>query len=190
MRRWHLLLVLGLLAAGAALWFALLRPSHEAVTASQGGGRASLIAPARRRALPHLAGESLIPPPETIDVRRLRGRPAFLDVWASWCVPCREEAPTLARLARRYSGRIGFLGIDIGDDRGDARAFVRRYRIGYPSIFDPKARLATKLRAFGLPTAYLVDARGRIAAVLVGRQPERKLTRLLEALAGEADAGR
>jgi len=112
--------------------------------------------------------------------------PAFLDIWASWCIPCREEAPTLSRLARRYSGRITFLGIDVGDDRGDARSFVRRYRIGYPSIFDPKEGLAMKLHAFGVPTAYLVDSHGRIAGVLVGKQPERKLTRLLEALAREA----
>ena len=76
----------------------------------------------------------------------------------------------LAALARSYRGRIRFLGIDVEDARGDARAFEREHRIGYPSIFDPSASLAGKLGFFGLPTAYLVDRRGRIAAVLTGKQ--------------------
>ncbi len=94
----------------------------------------------------------------------------------------------LAALDHAYGKRIRFLGIDVEDNRGDAQAFERRYRIAYPSIFDQQAALAGKLNFYGLPTAYLVDRRGRLAAVLVGKQVkatlQAKLTRLLDEQAG------
>lgn len=108
-------------------------------------------------------------------------------MWASWCIPCQEEAPWLAVLHRRYRGQIRFLGINVEDSRAAARSFDRRYRITYPSIFDRKAHLATTLGVFGLPTAYLVDRRGRIAAVLVGKQSEPGLRAKLERLATESN---
>lgn len=76
----------------------------------------------------------------------------------------------LAALHRAYGKRIRFLGIDVEDTRGAARAFERRYRIAYPSIFDQHATMAGELNFYGLPTAYLVDRSGRLAAVLVGKQ--------------------
>lgn len=71
------------------------------------------------------------------------------------------------------------------DRRTDARAFVRRYGLEFPHIFDPKGASAAKLGFFGLPTAYLVDRRGRIAGVLTGKQSERRLGRSLDLLALE-----
>jgi cytochrome c biogenesis protein CcmG/thiol:disulfide interchange protein DsbE len=106
-------------------------------------------------------------------------------VWASWCLPCREDAPLLARLARTYEGTIDFRGINVEDRRGDARAFVRRYRLDFPHLFDPRARTAEALGFFGLPTLYLVDGRRRIAARLVGKQPAAVLRRLVRMLAEE-----
>ncbi|MHB8643472.1 MAG: TlpA family protein disulfide reductase [Gaiellaceae bacterium] len=139
---------------------------------------------AERKLLPALAGDALNPPPPRIQVHG-SGQVTFIDVWASWCLPCQKEAPLLARLARRYRGEVRFIGLDVEDTRSDARAFVRRYGIGFPSIFDPRALLTAKLDFSGLPTAYLVDRRGRIAAVVVGRSDERRLVRLLEALIAE-----
>lgn len=168
--------------AGAAIWFAFLRPSAQAVRSTPARG-ALLIAPARRRALPDVAGDALSPPPARLPLRVRNGRPGFVDVWASWCLPCQEEAPMLATLARRYRGRIRFLGVDVEDTRSAARRFERKYGIGYPSIFDQTASLAGKLGFIGLPTAYLVDGDGRIAAVLTGKQQRQsivsRLTRLL-----------
>ena len=90
----------------------------------------------------------------------------------------------LAALHHIYGKQVRFLGIDVEDNRDDARAFERRYRIAYPSIFDQQATMAGKLNFYGLPTAYLVDHRGRLAAVLVGKQSsvklKAKLTRLLK----------
>lgn len=91
----------------------------------------------------------------------------------------------LARLWRSHRARVRFLGIDVEDSRADAERFIRRYGLGYPNIFDPKAGLAGRLGFFGLPTAYLVDDRGRIAARLVGRQQEQRLESGLKALVRE-----
>jgi thiol-disulfide isomerase/thioredoxin len=172
-------------AACALIWFAFLRPSAQAVRSSPPLG-ALLIAPQHRRALPAVAGSALTPPPARLFLRARGGRPAFVDVWASWCIPCQEEAAMLAALARTYRGRIRFLGIDVEDTRGDARAFERKHAIGYPSIFDPSAGLAGKLGFYGLPTAFLVDRSGRIAAVLTGKQQRRAIVRRLADLLAEA----
>ncbi len=187
-------LLLPLVVAGAVLIGVfiglLLRSSDDAAAPQLHGTRLALVPAARRKPLPDLRGSALTPPPATIRLHALRGRPAFIDVWASWCVPCREEAPLLARLWREHRQQIGFLGIDVEDSRGDARRFIRRYGLGYPNVFDRKAAMAGKLGFFGLPTAYLIDRQGRIAAKLVGRQKPATLRTGLTALAQEAKASR
>lgn len=96
----------------------------------------------------------------------------------------------IARLWRRYGGQVRFLGIDVEDSRSDARAFMRRYGLRYPSIFDRTASLAGRLGFFGLPTAYLVDHRGQVAARLIGKQRETTLVSGLAAVVGEAKGAR
>lgn len=168
-----------LLAAG------LLRPSTQPRSTSAGADKPLLKAPLERETLPDAAGETLLPPPPEIAFRSLRGKPAFLNVWASWCPSCREEAPTMARLAHEHGADVRFVGIDVQDSREDGRAFVRRYNLEFPQIFDPKAEIAGKLGVFGIPTVFFVDERGRIAAVLTGKQSEAKLERYLQALKTE-----
>lgn len=186
--------VLVLCAAGlvlvAAFLALLLRPSGNTGGPQLHGRRLTLLAVTERKALPVLSGPMLTPPPEQLHLGALAGRPAFIDVWASWCVPCREEAPILARLSREYRAKVRFLGIDVEDVRGDARAFVRRYGLGYPSVFDREAALADRLGFFGLPTAYLIDRQGRIAARLVGLQNEHALRIALAALVREPNQRR
>lgn len=174
----------GLLSLGA-LTLVLLKPAGDSAAPARAEDDVVLIEHARRKQLPRLSGSTLVPPPETIALAGLRGKPAFLSVWASWCPSCREEAPTMASLARKHGRAVQFVGIDIQDRREDGRAFVRGFGLDYPHIFDPKATIATKLGVFGIPTAFLVDRRGRIAAVLVGKQPEAKLTRYLRLLVAE-----
>lgn len=91
----------------------------------------------------------------------------------------------LARLARAQRGRVQFVGIDTQDSRGAGRDFVRRYRLDFPHLFDPRSTLATKLGVYGIPTMFLVDRRGRVAVTLVGKQDEAKLRRYLRLLARE-----
>jgi cytochrome c biogenesis protein CcmG/thiol:disulfide interchange protein DsbE len=183
------LVVTGAVAVGGFLGL-LLRSSDDSAVPRLHGERLALVPTARRKALPDLRGPALTPPPAEFRLGSLRGRPAFIDVWASWCVPCREEAPLLARLWREHRRQIRFLGIDAEDSRGDARRFIRRYRLGYPNIFDRTASLAGRLGFFGFPTAYLIDGQGRIAAKLVGKQKEATLRAGLKALARQEQAGR
>ena len=189
-RRLLVVLVVGGAAVVGAFLGLLLRSSPDAAAPRLHGTHLNLVTAARRKPLPDLQGPALTPPPATIRLATLRGRPAFIDVWASWCVPCREEAPLLARLWREHRRQINFLGIDVEDSRGDARRFLRRYHLGYPNVFDRPASLAGKLGFFGLPTAYLIDRQGRIAAKLIGKQKEATLRAGLKALAREAQAGR
>lgn len=91
----------------------------------------------------------------------------------------------MARVAREHGAEVRFVGIDVQDSREDGRAFVRRYDLEFPQIFDPKAEIAGKLGVFGIPTIFFVDERGRIAAVLIGKQSEAKLERYLRALTAE-----
>lgn len=181
------LAVAGVVVAGTFVAM-LLRPSRDSSPLL--GEKLTLISAAQRKALPDLRGPALTPPPTSISLARLRGRPAFVDVWASWCVPCRDEAPLLARLWREYRRDIRFLGIDVQDTRADARRFIRRFGLGYPNMFDRKAATSGKLRFFGLPTAYLVDRQGRVAAMIVGRKKEAPLRAALDALVGKADTAR
>lgn len=181
--------VAGALLVGAFLGL-LLRSSDDSATPQALGARLTLVHPDRRKPLPDLHGPALTPPPATISLRALLGRPAFIDVWASWCVPCREEAPLLARLWREHRDRISFLGIDVEDSRGDAHRFIRRFGLGYPNVFDRRASMAGKLGFFGLPTVYLIDRQGQIAAKLVGRQKEATLRAGLTALAQDAKTSR
>src|SRR5205085_3589298 len=68
---------------------------------------------------------------------QLRGTPVVVNVWASWCKPCEDETPLLVKAAKTYAGRVQFLGIDIQDARTSARTFQQRYRVPYPSVYDP-----------------------------------------------------
>lgn len=89
----------------------------------------------------------------------------------------------LARLAREHASDVRFIGIDTQDTRSAGRAFVRRYGLDFPHLFDPKSTLATRLGVSGIPTMFLIDRQGRIAQTLVGKQGEPKLRRYLQLLA-------
>ncbi|MDP9299565.1 MAG: TlpA family protein disulfide reductase [Actinomycetota bacterium] len=104
----------------------------------------------------------------------LHGRVVVLNFWASWCPPCRQEAPDLQGTWASYRHRgVRFLGIDERDNDAAARAFEREFGITYPSVADPAGRLAQDYRLFGLPTTVVVDPSGqmvyRFTGFLTGR---------------------
>jgi cytochrome c biogenesis protein CcmG/thiol:disulfide interchange protein DsbE len=98
-----------------------------------------------------------------------RGKVVVLNFWASWCEPCRVESPLLERWQRRISGRGGtVLGVDVLDVASDAREFIEEYRLTYPMLRD---RDGDTLRDFGVvayPETFVIDRRGRIAAIRRG----------------------
>jgi thiol-disulfide isomerase/thioredoxin len=102
-----------------------------------------------------------------------RGAVVVLNFWGSWCTPCRQEAPALGELARHLSGTaVRFVGVDIRDDPASAEAFMRTFRISYPSLNDPGDAIALAFSGTvppaGIPTTLVIDRGGRIAARIVG----------------------
>ena len=102
-----------------------------------------------------------------------RGAVVVINFWGSWCTPCRAEAPALAQLARRFPPSVArFVGVDIRDDPASAEAFMRTFRIGYPSLNDPNDEVALDFSGTvppaGIPTTLVIDRSGRIAARIVG----------------------
>ena len=94
---------------------------------------------------------------------QLRGTPVVVNIWGSWCGPCRDEAPLFARAARTYGDRVQFIGVDILDVRSSARDFMREFDWTYPSVFDPSpgGDIRNRLGYIGQPDTIFYDAAGR-----------------------------
>lgn len=104
-----------------------------------------------------------------IALRELRGTPVVLNIWASWCVPCREEAPVLQRawVAARPRG-ILFLGLNQQDVTDDAHAFLHNFKVDYPNIRDPSDDVPRRFGATGLPETYFLSATGNVVGHVIG----------------------
>lgn len=117
----------------------------------------------------------------------LRGTPILLNLWASWCTPCREEAPLLEEGWRRYGPRgVLFLGLDMQDLSEDAREFLREFSITYPTVREPANEVARRYGATGVPETFFIDAEGRVVAHVRGVLSSEQL----EAGVAAARAGR
>lgn len=113
----------------------------------------------------------------------LTGKPVVVNVWASWCGPCRVESPLLQRAWERYRGQVTFLGVASGDEIGASRAFLRRYGITYPNVFDASGEVRRRLELRGFPTTYVFSAGGQLLSSVVGGITEQTLaTRVEDAL--------
>lgn len=110
-------------------------------------------------------------------VRELRGIPVVLNIWASWCDPCRAEAPLLER-AWRTTGRPGgtlFLGLDQQDVSSDGLAFLHAYRVDYVNVRDPGNDVPRSYGATGIPETFFINARGEVVDHVIGVVSPRQL---------------
>ncbi|HEX6755782.1 MAG TPA: TlpA disulfide reductase family protein [Mycobacteriales bacterium] len=112
--------------------------------------------------LPCLAGDG------TVALRSLAGTPTVLNLWASWCAPCKEELPALAALHSEAAGRLRILGVASSDRPAAAAAYAADARLPFPSLADQDGQLLRGLGRRGLPVTVLVGADGRVRAVYQG----------------------
>jgi cytochrome c biogenesis protein CcmG/thiol:disulfide interchange protein DsbE len=104
-----------------------------------------------------------------LSLASLRGKTVVLNFWASWCGPCRDEMPLLQAGSKRWRGKnVVFVGVDAKDDRGYARAFLERYGVTYPNVYDGKGSLIGRYGVTGYPETYFIDADGKVRHRIAG----------------------
>lgn len=137
--------------------------------------------PAKRKLRPAWSGKVL--DGNQLSAADVRGSVVVVNFWASWCGPCWSEQGTLEAVWRRYRDRgVRFVGINIRDRPAGARRFIEENDVTYPSIEDFESRLAYKFRMQFVPSTYVLDERGYVAAKILGPTvTEAPLTALLDA---------
>jgi cytochrome c biogenesis protein CcmG/thiol:disulfide interchange protein DsbE len=119
----------------------------------------------------------------TLALSELRGQVVMVDFWASWCPPCRKEAPELARVYREYQGSgVEFLGVDIWDSEEGAKEFIARYGISYPNGLDARGKIAIDYGVTGIPEKYFISQDGVLLKKFIGPMSEDQLKGVLEEL--------
>lgn len=189
--------VLGTAAGQSYTWLSRDRAASDPGSGGwnqvSGAGTADEFPPDERGESPVVSGTTLDGDP--ISTTELRGEVVVLNVWGSWCAPCRKEAPTLASVSRAYADKgVNFLGINVRDNQAAAQAFDDRYGIEYPSIFDNDGRTLLPLNDYvptnAIPVTVILDTDGRVAARVIGVLEKSTLTALLDRVLSESGPGR
>ncbi len=153
-----------------------------------GDGSLVLLPPDQRVPAPDITGTTLTGEPFAL--KDYRGKVVALNVWASWCAPCRAEAPALNQLSRELAPKgVQFVGLDTRDSKASAEAFIRRFDVTYPNVWDPDAQLQLAFRDSlppqAIPSTLLVDKQGRVAGRVLGEVDRTQLREVLTELANE-----
>lgn len=153
-----------------------------------GDGSTVILPVAERKPAPALSGTTL--DGGTWSSADQIGHVVVANVWASWCAPCRAEAPTLQQtyVARSDEG-VRFVGLDTRDTEAAAKAFVSRYGITYPNLVDPAGQLQLNFRDTlppqAIPSTIFLDKQGRVAARILGEVDHTRLNGVIDELQAE-----
>lgn len=170
MGRFPLILVCSLAIAVALPACGSDEPDSAAPSKAQ-ARKALAGAPAPLAALHAQANQLLDGGPKAFEARlaRLKGHPVVVNKWASWCDPCRRELPHFQRQALEHGKRIAFLGVDSNDNDANAREFLERFPVSYPSYKDPDLKVSAVFNGVtGFPTTAFYDSEGELAYVKQG----------------------
>lgn len=147
----------------------------------------TVFAPSDRVGLPPISGQTL--GGEQLSLADLRGEVVVLNSWASWCVPCNEEAAVLVDASKEFQSQgVRFVGLDVTDQDASAKEYSRKYSVTYPSIVDSKG---TKLASIpgvppgALPSTLIIDREGRIAVRFIGAVKQPSLSNQVRAVLAE-----
>ncbi|WP_316742788.1 TlpA disulfide reductase family protein [Streptomyces sp. MK7] len=187
-----------LLAAGAAALALALSACGSGGT-SGGSGNTNFITGSDgiatvkkgdRKPAPDLSGRTI--DGKQLDIASYKGKVVVLNVWGSWCAPCRAEAPNLVKVAKDTAGKgVQFVGINTRDTSTQpALAFEKRYGVPFPSLYDPSGKLMLRFKKGTLnpqliPTTIVVDRDGNIAARALQALSEEKLRKMLDPVVAE-----
>lgn len=153
-----------------------------------GGQSLTQMPPSDRRPAPVAAGPALSGD-GTVSTADYPDKVVVVNVWGSWCAPCRKEAPDLVAASRATADIAQFVGIDVRDyDPAPARAFIRAFKVPYPQIYDPRGAELLKfsdLPPSGIPSTLIIDRQGRPAARVIGTISKASLTQMVTAIAAE-----
>ncbi|MEU0488802.1 TlpA disulfide reductase family protein [Nocardiopsis sp. NPDC006139] len=155
-------------------------------------GAATVFAAADRVGAPEITGTDL--DGEEISLTDYTGRVLVLNIWASWCGPCRAEQPVLDEVHAEYRGLgVDFLGVNTKDDETAARAYTKAQEVAYPSLYDQPGEITQAFRDTvpprAIPSTLVIDPEGRIAARVIGATTYGQLTGLLDPIVVEYGLG-
>jgi thiol-disulfide isomerase/thioredoxin len=142
----------------------------------------------QRKELPAVSGPAL-GTSKTISTQEYRGKVVVINVWGSWCPPCRKEAPDLQAASVETKNVAQFVGITSKDyDPAPAEAFVRSFKITYPSIYDPTGKVlltfAGELPPSAIPSTMIIDRDGRLAVRVLSEVSKITLVDMINDVAG------
>ena len=155
------------------------------------GGKTQIFydPPAARGKAPDLVGDDLAHPGHQVGLSGYPAQVVVVNIWGSWCGPCRAEAPELEIVYQQtHASGVAFLGIDVRDERSAAEDFVTEHGVTYPSIFDPAGRTLLALQGYPrnvVPSTLVLDREHRVAAVFLQRIIAGQLLPVVQRLATE-----
>ncbi|MBI2917397.1 MAG: redoxin domain-containing protein [Chloroflexi bacterium] len=116
-------------------------------------------------------------------LEELKGKVVMVDFWASWCIPCRQEAPELEKAYQKYRQRgVEFVGVAIWDSRSEVLRFMQKYGVDYPVALDEKGVAAIDYGVTGIPEKYFISRDGRLLRKFIGPSSEGQLSSVLDEL--------
>jgi peroxiredoxin len=147
-------------AIGAAAYWGRAAPAGRAAAFPVSRPAEPIAAPDVE--LPDLAGKP-------VRLRDFRGRVVLLNLWATWCAPCREEMPALQTLARELGPRgLTVVGVNFKESAREVEPFVKEHGLTFPMLLDAEGRVSERYQVFALPVTFLVDRRGMLVGTVLG----------------------
>jgi cytochrome c biogenesis protein CcmG/thiol:disulfide interchange protein DsbE len=105
---------------------------------------------------------------QPVALASLRGQVVVVNFWASWCEPCKSEAPRFQQAYRRYGNRVAFVGVDTADYSADAGRFLSRYGVTYPNVRDPDRTVLGKYGGLPIPRTFVISPKWQVTGYIFG----------------------